>query len=319
MSALAAFVLVAGGAAVGLAAYEVIVRVSGAGRASSPRRAPGRDRGSREGRSGEFGGFSLFAGGKLGRRVFGKALSLVGSAMGRAFPIQRDDAEELRASLARAGVSLEPETWRSARAIAAALAGAVGFAVFAAGAGWPAAAVAGGVGAAVGWLLPERWRAAREKTRREEIEAGLPDAMELLGIALAAGSPIEQCFREVAASLGGALAHELSLVDREVNLLGRSREDALAHLAQRCRSQEVSAFVAQLSQAISQGSSIGEGLALQAELARERAQADALERIRKMPTKLDVVLSVCFLPPTTVLVLVPTVVQLLGFLNDTMG
>lgn len=58
---------------------------------------------------------------------------------------------------------------------------------------------------------------------------------------------------------------------------------------------------------------------MQAALSRERAQADALERIRKMPTKLDVILSVCFLPPTTIVVLVPTVVKLLSFLQESMG
>ncbi len=67
-----------------------------------------------------------------------------------------------------------------------------------------------------------------------------------------------------------------------------------------------------------QGSSIAEGLSSQAALARETAQAAALERIRKMPTKLDVVLSFCFLPPTIALVVVPTVVDLLEFLNDTL-
>lgn len=44
-----------------------------------------------------------------------------------------------------------------------------------------------------------------------------------------------------------------------------------------------------------------------------------MERIRKMPTKLDIVLSLCFLPPTVALVVVPTVVNLLNFLNDSMG
>ena len=115
------------------------------------------------------------------------------------------------------------------------------------------------------------------------------------------------------------LAREFSLVDREVNLLGRSREEALEHLGQRCRSQDVSAFTAQLMQAVSQGSSLTEGLAVQAALARETAQAEAMERIRKMPTKLDIVLSLCFLPPTVALVVVPTVVNLLNFLNDSMG
>ena len=56
-----------------------------------------------------------------------------------------------------------------------------------------------------------------------------------------------------------------------------------------------------------------------AALARETAQAEAMERIRKMPTKLDIVLSLCFLPPTVALVVVPTVVNLLNFLNDSMG
>ena len=116
----------------------------------------------------------------------------------------------------------------------------------------------------------------------------------------------------------GASTGEFEAVDREVNLLGHSREQALDHLAARCASREVSAFVAQLAQAVSQGSSIAEGLSSQAALARETAQAAALERIRKMPTKLDVVLSFCFLPPTIALVVVPTVVDLLKFLNDTL-
>ena len=99
-------------------------------------------------------------------------------------------------------------------------------------------------------------------------------------------------------------------------MLGHSRAKALSNLAQRCASQEVTAFAAQLTQAIEQGASVAQGLAeIQAALARARTQAAAaLEHIRKMPTKLDVVLSVCFLPPTTLLVLVPTVVDLLAFL-----
>ena len=108
-----------------------------------------------------------------------------------------------------------------------------------------------------------RDRSRRERNRRRAIELALPDAMELLGIAIAAGSPIEQCFREVAENMDGPLAREFSLVDREVNLLGRSREEALEHLGQRCRSQDVSAFTAQLMQAVSQGSSLTEGLAVQ--------------------------------------------------------
>lgn len=108
--------------------------------------------------------------------------------------------------------------------------------VAAAGMGFEPPAFAGAAAccAACGWMAPSWALSRRERNRRRAIELALPDAMELLGIAIAAGSPIEQCFREVAESMDGPLAREFSLVDREVNLLGRSREEALEHLGQRC-------------------------------------------------------------------------------------
>ena len=231
-------------------------------------------------------------------------------------PLSMRERERSRERLRVAGIALEPETWRCA--CFAAVSGCVLVAVAACAAlhVTPVAFVfaVGGAGCAGCGGLQLYLRSKRQ-ARRAAIDAGLPDAMELLGVAIAAGSPVEHCFRQVAESLNGPLADEFRLVDQEVNLLGHSRAKALSNLAQRCASQEVTAFAAQLTQAIEQGASVAQGLANQAALARSRAQAAALEHIRKMPTKLDVVLSVCFLPPTTLLVLVPTVVDLLAFLG----
>ena len=231
-------------------------------------------------------------------------------------PLSMKERERSRERLRCAGIALEPETWRCA--CFAAVSGCVLVAVAACAAlhVTPVAFVfaVGGAGfAGCGGL--QLYLRSKRQARRAAIDAGLPDAMELLGVAIAAGSPVEQCFRQVAESLNGPLADEFRLVDQEVNLLGHSRAKALSNLAQRCASQEVTAFAAQLTQAIEQGASVAQGLANQAALARSRAQAAALEHIRKMPTKLDVVLSVCFLPPTTLLVLLPTVVDLLAFLG----
>ena len=231
-------------------------------------------------------------------------------------PLSMKERERSRERLRCAGIALEPETWRCA--CFAAVSGCVLVAVAACAAlhVTPVAfvfAVCGAGFAGCGGL--QLYLRSKRQARRAAIDAGLPDAMELLGVAIAAGSPVEQCFRQVAESLNGPLADEFRLVDQEVNLLGHSRAKALSNLAQRCASQEVAAFAAQLTQAIEQGASVAQGLANQAALARSRAQAAALEHIRKMPTKLDVVLSVCFLPPTTLLVLVPTVVDLLAFLG----
>ena len=231
-------------------------------------------------------------------------------------PLSMRDRERSRERLRCAGIALEPETWRCA--CFAAVSGCVLVAVAACAALHVtpvtfAFAVCGAGLAGCGGL--QLYLRSKRQARRAAIDAGLPDAMELLGVAIAAGSPVEQCFRQVAESLNGPLADEFRLVDQEVNLLGHSRAKALSNLAQRCASQEVTAFAAQLTQAIEQGASVAQGLANQAALARSRAQAAALEHIRKMPTKLDVVLSVCFLPPTTLLVLLPTVVDLLAFLG----
>ena len=298
------------GAALGLAVYEALIR------RAMPKRQPA----SARGRGEETPGHAARRGaGAAAPRVRG-AIASLGRALDRFAPMERAEVEAGRSRLTRAGVRVAPETWRAARVAAAMVGGFAAWALSSAFAMAPGASLAvlcGGVLA--GWVAPIWMLSSKERARRRAVDARLPDAMELLGIAIAAGSPVEQCFREVAASLEGPIAEEFSLVDQEVNLLGHARETALANMADRCRSQEVGAFVAQVTQSITQGTSVAEGLAGQAALARETAQADALERIRKMPTKLDVVLSMCFLPPTVVLVVAPTVVNLLEFLNDTMA
>lgn len=305
------------GALLGIATYEVFFRLAlpqrQGGLASQQEVAPRK-------RQGDSPLNAASSKAKAGAHA-GVLLGLLSQVLERFAPLSRHDSEAYQDRLRRAGVRVAPETWRSARvviAVAGGFAAALASLLFA-----PAVSlmhvVMVGIGGCVGWLIPALVLAHKEKERKRTIVASLPDAMELLGIAIAAGSPVEQCFREVSESMAGPLAEEFASVDREVNLVGHGRETALKNMAERCCSQEVSAFVAQLTQAISQGSSIAEGLARQAALARETAQADMLERIRKMPTKLDIVLSLCFLPPTVALVIIPTVVKLLHFLNDTMS
>lgn len=290
--------------AAGLAVYEALNAWAGV---KERRRMPAWAKPEQEG-----GGASRH----LAREGMARLRERAVTALAGFAPLSMRERERSRERLRCAGIALEPETWRCA--CFAAVSGCVLVAVAACAAlhVTPVAFVfaVGGAGfAGCGGL--QLYLRSKRQARRAAIDAGLPDAMELLGVAIAAGSPVEQCFRQVAESLNGPLADEFRLVDQEVNLLGHSRAKALSNLAQRCASQEVTAFAAQLTQAIEQGASVAQGLANQAALARSRAQAAALEHIRKMPTKLDVVLSVCFLPPTTLLVLVPTVVDLLAFLG----
>ncbi len=308
--------LALGALAAGLAAYEGLVVWSGAKERASVLSLALAQRESHASPESEQV--------KLARKqglsaLAGTGMARLSVALDRLAPLASDDVRTVRERLRLAGIDMTPETWRALRLlVAAALACALGFVGAVAQAPVFGSAALAAIGAAAGWFSMDAVLDSKRKSRRLLMEMQLPDALDLLGVALAAGSPVEQCFKEVAGSMDGPLSDEFALVDREVNLLGVSREAALEHLSDRCESQEISSFVAQLLQAINQGSSVIDGLEAQATLARERAQAAALEEIRKMPTKLDVVLSVCFLPPTTVLVLVPTVVRLLAFLKTSM-
>lgn len=314
-SVLVLFVVAGVGATMGFVVYELLVR------AFSPAARKGTRTLDAEGDTVRTGADRLGHARlrELSRAKLHPGIVSLARAVDRFLPMARTDSEACRETLARAGWTIEAQTWRGLRVIVAGGCGICASGALVRLGAFAPSSVAGVVGAVVaGWLVPRLLLARRTAKRRRAMEAQLPDAMELLGIALTAGSPIEQCFRDVAGNLEGPLSEEFMAVDREVNLLGHSREEALAKLAQRCASQEITAFASQLTQAISQGSSIAEGLAAQADLARASAQAQALERIRTMSTKLDIVLSFCFLPPTIALVVVPTVVQLLAFLNDTL-
>lgn len=147
-------------------------------------------------------------------------------------PLSMRERERSRERLRCAGIALEPETWRCV--CFAAVSGCVVIAVAACIAfrATPAVfvfVVCGAGLAGCGGL--QLYLRSKRQARRAAIDAGLPDAMELLGVAIAAGSPVEQCFRQVAESLSGPLADEFRLVDQEVNLLGHSRAKALSNLA----------------------------------------------------------------------------------------
>lgn len=325
--------LLIAGAVVGLMVYEGLLRLCGLGRLSAEGAAETAQRRERFG-SAEEGKHTQagMSSSRMRKRFNAKGsthtrltkplelLKAVAHQVDRVLPLGRADSEAYRTLLARAGWDIEPVTWRGLRIVVAAGGGILtGVMVLSGGQLAPPQACAFiAVTAVAGWTVPRLVLERSVVKRRRTLEAQLPDAMELLGITIAAGSPVEQSFREVAENLDKPLSYEFELVDREVNLLGHSREQALENLAKRCASRDVSSFVAQVAQAVSQGSSIAEGLSSQATLARETAQAATLERIRKMPLKLDLVLSFCFLPPTVALVVVPTVVDLLAFLNDTL-
>lgn len=246
-------------------------------------------------------------------------LGAVSRRIEQLLPIARTDAAQYRDRLAAAGLKMEPTTWRAGIVLsifvgATFLGGLVGGSIV--GVSVPARiamVVGGGV---LGWIAPQVFLFRMTATRRREIETQLPDAIGNINIVITAGASIEQCFREVASVTDGALAEEFARVDKEINFVGHSREQALFDMDARCKSADVSAFCRTIIQASKDGCGVATILADYADLARQEASAAQLERVEKMGTKLTLLFGFTFLPMLIVLIMAPLAYQLLGFFNN---
>mgnify|MGYP000231423363 CR=1 FL=1 len=163
--------------------------------------------------------------------------------------------------------------------------------------------------------LPSFWLERRASLRRKKMQAGLPQVLDLLCVAVEAGMGLEGAVRKVAETLPGPLGEELRTYLQEV-AVGLPREEAWRNLARRSRLPEVESVVAAILQAERFGSSISQTLRLQSSLLRQKMRYKEEEKARQLPVKLVFPL-VFFILPTVFLVLLgPAIIQVMEtFMN----
>lgn len=160
-----------------------------------------------------------------------------------------------------------------------------------------------------GMALPSYLVSKAEKKRIKEIEAGLPQTLELLSITVRAGFPLERAVRLVGERGIGPMAEEFRTVDREVNMLSVPLERSMERMSQRCGSQGVRNFVLAVNQSHRQGTSITRVLDSQAQIARSKFYANLMVKVNKLPNKMIPVIFLCFMPILIVMPLVPAVAK----------
>ncbi len=166
------------------------------------------------------------------------------------------------------------------------------------------------IGAVLGFVIPDVWIARRARIRQEEIRRTLPEALDLLAIAVQAGMGLEQGIELVARRLPGALGEELHRMLQEVQL-GASRREALSHLRDRTEVSELSTFALALAQADALGSPIGELLRVQAVQMRMLRRQRARELAAKVPVKLLFPLLLFIFPALGIVVIGPAAISIL--------
>lgn len=167
-----------------------------------------------------------------------------------------------------------------------------------------AVGVAGGVlvGVAVHRFLSGR-ECAADRRRREQVARGLPLAVDLLAVAMAAGAAPSSALRAVAAAVDGPVAEELELVARGL-ALGRDPVQVWRDAARR---PGLGGLGRALLRAVESGSSVSDALMRLSEDLRGAARAEAESRARTVGVRAALPLGLCLLPAFVLVGVVPLV------------
>lgn len=162
----------------------------------------------------------------------------------------------------------------------------------------------------VGYLAPKYWITKRMEKRKEEIQQGFPDALDMMLVCVEAGQSMEQSIIRVAKELRAsypALADEFEIISHEMKA-GKDRSQVLNDMSERCGSQDVSSFVTVLNQAQTFGTSISDALRVYAGEMRDKRVMRAEEAANKLPTKMTLTTMMLTVPPLLIILVGPSAV-----------
>jgi tight adherence protein C len=166
--------------------------------------------------------------------------------------------------------------------------------------------------AALGFLLPSRYVASRQKRMEQECRDGFPDFMDLMVICAESGlSPrasVDRISREIAQTYP-FLGANLYLSSLELRA-GSSLHEAMTRLGKRIRIDEIASLGSLLQQAEQFGTSITDALRVYADEMRDKRLLRAEERAHSLPVKLVVPLGIYVFPVMLVVILLPVVIRI---------
>jgi tight adherence protein C len=157
---------------------------------------------------------------------------------------------------------------------------------------------------ALAFMAPAARLKGAIKKREEAIFKDLPDIVDMLAIAVEAGSGFESALAIVCQNFKSPLTDELSTALQEMEL-GLPRKEALQQMRDRVDIDVVRTLILALLQADALGIPIGRVLKSQATEVRARRRAWAREKAAKLPIKIMFPLVLFIFPPILGLVLGP--------------
>jgi tight adherence protein C len=244
-------------------------------------------------------------------RFLRPAIERLGSIMSRSTPQKARQNLMNRLELAGRPGNLTPEDFAAVRIVAAAVMAALGLLLGLLLANPVYLAVSVALGAALGFYLPVLWLKQKVDKRRSEIQKGLPDAMDLLVIAVDAGLGFDAALARVTDKYKNALSDEFAKVLREVSL-GRPRLEAMDEMGRSSGVEDLHNFIQAIIQSEQFGTGIGKILRIQADEMRRKRRQRAQEKAAQATLKMMLPMVGCIFPTLWIVLLGPAALILMA-------
>jgi tight adherence protein C len=244
-------------------------------------------------------------------RALRPMIERLGSFLSRSTPQKARQDLLNQLDLAGRPGNLTPEDFGAVRIVAAAVMAAVGLLIGLLLGNTLYTVIALAVGAGLGYYLPVLWLRQKVDARRKDIRKGLPDAMDLLVIAVDAGLGFDAALARVTDKYKNALSDEFAKVLREVSL-GRPRLEALDEMGRSSGVDDLHNFIQAVIQSEQFGTGIGKILRIQADEMRRKRRQRAQELAAQATLKMMLPMVGCIFPTLWIVLLGPAALILLA-------
>ena len=160
-----------------------------------------------------------------------------------------------------------------------------------------------------GYMLPRYWVTRRQQKRKEAIENGFPDSLDMMLVCVEAGQSLDQSILRVARELRNGfpdLSEEYDIVSQEVKA-GKDKTTVLKDMSERCGVSDIASFVTVLVQSQQFGTSISDALRVYASEMRDKRVMRAEEKANKLPTKMTLATMMLTVPPLMAMLIGPSI------------
>ncbi len=218
--------------------------------------------------------------------------------------------ENARHRLEMAGMQLDASVFLATRVVMAVMLGGVIMLVYLiTGRNWLQGLLFSFLFLLLGFFIPDLWLGSRISRRQKAVFRAMPDALDLLTIAVEAGLGFDAAMTKVHEKWENDLALEFGRVIQEIRL-GKLRRDALRDMAERLGVSEMTSFVAAVIQSEQLGVSMAKVLRIQSDQMRVRRRQMAEEEAHRAPIKMIFPIGLLIFPSLLIILLGPAAMLL---------